>query len=179
MTYSFVVCDDAEKRERLRVLLSSLCELETIASSSEQWRKDKPKGSEPELIIVDASVKDADGVISELSGFDRKAAVIVTGKANMASLPLSVCCVLPEPIKAAQLYQAIGQARLARRVGVEVMRVKEGFKFTGASQPIQMVRSLIERVGPTDANVLILGDSGTGKELVARHLHAHSNRAAG
>ena len=39
------------------------------------------------------------------------------------------------------------------------------------------VLSLIERAGPTDANVLILGENGTGKELVARALHARSRRA--
>ncbi len=39
------------------------------------------------------------------------------------------------------------------------------------------VWSLIERAGPTDANVLILGENGTGKELVARELHRRSRRA--
>src|SRR3546814_19034715 len=39
------------------------------------------------------------------------------------------------------------------------------------------VQSLIARAGPTDANVLILGENGTGKELVARALHGSSHRA--
>src|SRR3546814_17602802 len=39
------------------------------------------------------------------------------------------------------------------------------------------VQSLIARAGPTDANVLILGENGTGKELVARALHGASHRA--
>ena len=41
------------------------------------------------------------------------------------------------------------------------------------------VFSLIEKAGPTDANVLILGENGTGKELVARELHRRSLRADG
>ncbi len=43
---------------------------------------------------------------------------------------------------------------------------------------MQPVRQMIERVGPSDANVLITGENGTGKEVVARHLHALSERAA-
>jgi DNA-binding NtrC family response regulator len=41
---------------------------------------------------------------------------------------------------------------------------------------MRLVRELIERVGPSDANVLITGEHGTGKEVVARHLHACSLR---
>ncbi|MGB0722238.1 MAG: sigma-54 interaction domain-containing protein [Gammaproteobacteria bacterium] len=179
MSYSMVVCDDADVRAQLSVLMGSMCEMEVVIASSSDWRSLKPKGQEPEVIIVDSAMDDAHGVIGELAGFDTSAAIIAIGRASLDSLPVAVCCVLPAPIRVAQLYQAIRKARLARRVGVEVMRVKEGFRFTGESPPIQMVRSLIERVGPTDANVLILGDSGTGKELVARHLHAHSERADG
>lgn len=47
----------------------------------------------------------------------------------------------------------------------------------GTSPGIQRVMSLIDRAGPTDANVIILGENGTGKELVARELHRRSRRA--
>ena len=48
--------------------------------------------------------------------------------------------------------------------------------FLGASPGMARVFSLIEKAAPTDANVLILGENGTGKELVARELHRRSNR---
>jgi len=48
--------------------------------------------------------------------------------------------------------------------------------LVGVSQSISKVRQMIEQVADTDANVLILGDSGTGKEVVARNLHFHSVR---
>ena len=47
----------------------------------------------------------------------------------------------------------------------------------GNSKAIDKVRSMIERVAPSNARVLILGENGTGKELVARWLHAKSNRS--
>jgi len=49
----------------------------------------------------------------------------------------------------------------------------------GQSIAIEELRSLIDMVGPSDSTVLILGDSGTGKELVARALHDSSSRASG
>ena len=48
--------------------------------------------------------------------------------------------------------------------------------LVGISESVSKVRTLIEQVANTEANVLILGDSGTGKEVVARNLHFHSER---
>jgi DNA-binding NtrC family response regulator len=58
---------------------------------------------------------------------------------------------------------------LKRRIG----KVQE---MIGESAPIQKIKDTIEKVGPTDARVLITGDNGSGKELVARWLHEKSNR---
>jgi DNA-binding NtrC family response regulator len=48
----------------------------------------------------------------------------------------------------------------------------------GESTAMQEVRAIIEKVAPTEANVLLLGENGTGKELVAKSLHEQSRRAA-
>ena len=52
-------------------------------------------------------------------------------------------------------------------------------QIIGSSEAIQRVRQLIDRVAASDARVLIMGENGTGKELVARWLHDKSARAAG
>ena len=51
--------------------------------------------------------------------------------------------------------------------------------LVGESPAMQALYATIRKVAPTDANVLILGENGTGKELVAEALHAHSKRARG
>jgi two-component system nitrogen regulation response regulator NtrX len=55
----------------------------------------------------------------------------------------------------------------------------EAFQLIGASPAIAEVRRLIERVAPTEASVLITGENGTGKELVARQIHLRSRRGTG
>ena len=52
----------------------------------------------------------------------------------------------------------------------------KGFEIIGDSEPIGDIKKMIEKVAPSDARVLITGANGTGKELVARQLHALSNR---
>ncbi len=52
-------------------------------------------------------------------------------------------------------------------------------EMVGESEGMQQIRETIRKVGPTDARVLITGENGVGKELVARSLHQHSQRAGG
>jgi two-component system nitrogen regulation response regulator NtrX len=63
----------------------------------------------------------------------------------------------------------------------KVLKQKLGSKYemVGDSEAMKKVREMIERVAPTEARILITGDNGTGKELVARLLHEKSSRAAG
>ncbi len=60
----------------------------------------------------------------------------------------------------------------------KVSKVKT-VEMIGGSKSLKQIRDTIERVGPTDARVLITGKNGTGKELVARQLHVMSNRKDG
>lgn len=51
-------------------------------------------------------------------------------------------------------------------------------RLIGETPPMQRVRKLIEKIAPTESNVLILGDTGTGKELAARRIHEASGRSS-
>ena len=57
-------------------------------------------------------------------------------------------------------------------------KVYGGTEMIGESEPIKHIKDIIAKVAPTDARVLITGPNGSGKELVARGLHALSDRAA-
>jgi DNA-binding NtrC family response regulator len=74
----------------------------------------------------------------------------------------------------------LGRAlRRARHLEIENERLREGDlpEFIAESRAMQPVLNLIEKVGPSDANVLISGEPGSGKEVVARWLHAKSERS--
>lgn len=58
-------------------------------------------------------------------------------------------------------------------------KIARNWEIVGESPAIMRVKEIIEKVAPTEARVLITGDNGTGKELVARHLHMGSMRASG
>ncbi len=58
-------------------------------------------------------------------------------------------------------------------------RISRGFEMIGASEPMMRINETIAKVAPTDARVLITGENGVGKELVARRIHELSNRSSG
>jgi DNA-binding NtrC family response regulator len=77
---------------------------------------------------------------------------------------------------AASLRRTKLEARLERGRTSELAHNGET-PLLGESEAMQRVRTLIERAAPTDANVLILGENGTGKEIVAREIHRKSRRS--
>jgi DNA-binding NtrC family response regulator len=75
---------------------------------------------------------------------------------------------------------ALGQSRReARRLNreVEILRGGEDEEFVAESRTMQPVLDLVRRVAPSPANVLVLGENGTGKGVIARMIHARSARA--
>ncbi|MDR0333997.1 MAG: sigma-54 dependent transcriptional regulator [Dysgonamonadaceae bacterium] len=64
------------------------------------------------------------------------------------------------------------------KVQIESLSDSAGFpEIIGESESMQEVFSIVEKLAETDANVLILGENGTGKDLIARAIHQHSSRA--
>lgn len=76
------------------------------------------------------------------------------------------------------IKNATDKASLASQNKVLKKKVFGGARMIGESEPICHVREIISKVAPTPARVLIMGPNGSGKELVARSLHAQSDRAS-
>lgn len=74
------------------------------------------------------------------------------------------------------LRNALDKSNLVKETKVLKKKVGKGLDMVGNSPAISLVKEMIGKVAPTDARVLITGPNGTGKELVARWIHAQSNR---
>ena len=74
------------------------------------------------------------------------------------------------------IKNALDKSTLVEETKRLKQKVTKSFQMIGDSPALKQVKNMIERVGPTDARVLITGENGTGKELVARQLHEMSAR---
>jgi len=87
---------------------------------------------------------------------------------------------IEKPPGAERILLAVENALRVGRLEQENRRLSEeaglGSELLGASAPMQALASTLKRVAPTDASVLVVGENGTGKELVARAIHAASPR---
>jgi two-component system, NtrC family, nitrogen regulation response regulator NtrX len=77
------------------------------------------------------------------------------------------------------IRNATDRNKLSKETKTLKRKVKKVEEMVGQSEGILKIRETIEKVAPTDARVLITGENGSGKELVARWLHYKSNRAEG
>ena len=77
-----------------------------------------------------------------------------------------------------RVKHALDQYRLEQENRTLRTTVQRKFELVGQSPVMQQLRRLIETAGPTNSRVLIGGENGTGKELVARAIHQHSARAS-
>jgi two-component system response regulator HydG len=116
--------------------------------------------------------------------------IVLTGTGDfptaVAAMRAGAYDFVTKPIDLAALALSIRRAAERRALRAEVTRlqrvVAEARRFehlVGSSAAMQQVYEVIEQVGPTDATVLITGQSGTGKEIVARSLHQQSKRRGG
>ena len=113
--------------------------------------------------------------------------VMISGHGNIetavTAIKLGAYDFIEKPFKADRLMlvaeRALETSRLRRELNELRARSGDFSRLVGSSTAVNNLKRLIERVGPANSRILISGPAGSGKELTARLIHAHSARAEG
>ena len=140
-----------------------------------------------DAVLLDVMMSNRDGMdtLREIREFDPDLPIImVSGAAStlnvVSAMKLGATDFLSKPVPHEELREAIGRA-LERRAGSQTAPSRpsapENGVFPGSNTPMREIQGLIGRIGWSEAPVLIQGETGSGKEVIARELHARSPRA--
>jgi DNA-binding NtrC family response regulator len=187
-----IVDDEEDSCSALQTLLETWGYAADVAADGRQ-ALEKASSLRPSLVITDLVMPDIDGLtlMSALQQeLPRVPVIILTGRATVdtavAAMRQGAYDYLTKPVDLDRLRllieKALDRARTLDEITILRRRVKEVWglgRLIGRSAPMQEVHRLIEQAAGTPAPVLIHGETGTGKELVARTLHELSGRAAG
>lgn len=152
----------------------------------------KLKDQDVDVLLLDIKLPDTDGMqilASVRQIYPRMPVIVMTGYASVQSavsaMKHGAFDYLSKPFAEDELTHAVGKAIENKRLKEENLALRQQlfdrFNFSnivGESQKILMVCEQVRKVAPTDSTILIEGNSGTGKELFAKAIHAHSQRAA-
>ena len=149
-------------------------------------------GNDFDVVITDQRMPDGDGLTVLASAHESDPTVPIILLTAVASIELAVESMRkgafdfltkpfqPEVVRAT-VRRACERASLLREnifLKETVIRLEGASEIYGENSPMNLVRERIARVAPTNATVLITGETGTGKELVARAIHRNSPRAS-
>ena len=148
---------------------------------------------QPDTLIVDVELPGMNGMdlLKQLGPeLHDVPAIIITGKGSeeraVSAIESGAFWYIEKPLKGpvlrALLDRALSKARDTRQLAVLRRQLRESGRLgelVGASKVMQEVMRLVEMAAPSSASVLITGETGSGKEIVARTIHKLSPRAAG
>ncbi|MFZ4436395.1 MAG: sigma-54-dependent transcriptional regulator [Flavobacterium psychrophilum] len=190
MSKILIIEDEAAIRRVLTNILSeesSAYLVEEAANGLEGL--EKVKASDYDLILCDIKMPKMDGV--EVLDAVKKIKpeipmVMISGHGDMETaiqtMRMGAFDYISKPPDLNRLLNTVRNALDKKQLVVEntILKkmVSQQFDMIGYSAPIENIKNIIAKVAPTEARVLITGANGTGKELVARQLHAQSERAA-
>jgi DNA-binding NtrC family response regulator len=150
-----------------------------------QWR--------PDVVLTDLSLPDVDGIelLRRLKQLDPEPEVIVVGGQGTITRAVEAgragaFFFLERPVSEDGLLDLLGKAvgRIEERAEHQQLkdRLRGQYSFAsviGQSSAMMNLFELVESVAASDANILIQGENGTGKELIANAIHYNSHRASG
>lgn len=146
-----------------------------------------------DLVLLDLSLPpafDPEQTLQALPELAGQPVIILTGHAErelaLKAVSLGAWDFLAKPIDPDLLAVVVRRAISKHQLETELHHLKRGgskadglSQLVGVSAPMRNIRTLIERIAPTDVRVLVTGPSGTGKEVISRALHQLSLRAGG
>jgi DNA-binding NtrC family response regulator len=182
----YVVDDDSSVRESVGSLIRSAGWPVEAFGSARQFL-DSPWATQPGCVVLDLDLPGMSGLELQQKLDPRFSVIFLTGRGD---IPTSVRAMkagaqefLTKPPPEDQLLEAIARAiartapRRTRPAGGDL--VADGsVGMIGTSHAFTRVLDLVDAVAPTEASVLILGETGTGKERVARAVHDRSTRSS-
>ena len=185
-----IVEDEDVARENLRYILSKeQYEIEAVGSGSQAL--ELLSRDEYDLVLTDLRMEKVDGmeVLSRTKEERPDTEVImITGYATVDSaieaMKRGAFHYIPKPYKIEEVRALVRQALEKKRLKDEVQELRRDLEardgvgsIVGKSKPMQELMETVRQIAPTDCNVLIVGETGTGKELVARAIHQLSRRS--
>jgi two-component system nitrogen regulation response regulator NtrX len=187
-----IVDDDPSVRRALRTALrDERYQVDELEDGAELLPR--VEEAPPDLVLLDVLMPGLDG-LSALAGLRERhpdlPVVMMSGLATIEravqATKLGAADFLEKPLTPERLLITVERALAFRDLGREnaALQAERGelageFQMVGASPGARGVQETIRRVAASQAKVLILGENGTGKELVARAIHAASPRARG
>src|SRR5579864_5052080 len=187
-----IVEDEDNARKGYEQLLQKWgCDVLGVASAEDALAKFA--SYQPDSLIADVELPGMNGLdLLKQLGADLHGvpAIIITGKGSeeraVAAIEAGAFWYIEKPLKApvlrALLDRALGKARDARQLAVLQRQLRKTGRLgdlVGGSKPMQEVMRIVEMAAPSSASVLITGETGSGKEIVARTIHKLSPRASG
>ena len=184
-----IVDDEKGIRDALKQVLEYE-EIEVQASASGHEAMRVYPDFKPHLVFLDVKMEGMDGLetLKKLRELDPQAQVVMisghgTIQTAVEATQLGAYDFLEKPLDTDRILLTLRNALQHVVLVSENVRLKQEvraqYEIVGSSKAIRHVIGLLEKVAPTPARVLITGDNGTGKELVARAIHALSPRASG
>jgi len=185
-----VVDDEPSIRKYLQTLLEvDGFEVETVGSGKEALTRISD-GDRPDLIILDVLMPEMNGidVLRELLQLDRSLNIIMLSCSNevgtvVEAIRIGAHDYLTKPFEKSDLDAAMLKSRQKKHLAQENQalrdycdQVTEDLSFLAASPQMVRIRQQILQIAPVDVPVFICGESGVGKEVVARMIHLRSKR---
>ena len=176
-----IVEDDINMRKSLEIAMSDYPQYDIYTFKSP---KDALKKLDDtfELIISDINMPGMDGIEFAKTLNGKYEIIFITGNATLTraieSIQLGVKDFLLKPFEIETLIAAIERSAIVQKKAPKSIRPSNltTKSFSGTSPALEKILSYVDKAAKTDASIMLLGESGVGKEVFASHIHKQSSR---